>query len=81
MLVGMHDPIERSFLRLLLASRALQTHNDLSLADALFGLEAPDLEVNLERLFLSTALGPPDAADRRLIAELLTRPELPSRDC
>ena len=50
------DPIERSFLRLLLAARALQTYDDLSLTDALLDLEAPDLEAKLERLLLSTAL-------------------------
>ena len=74
---GLRDPIERSFLRLLLAARALQTYDDLSLTDALFELEAPDLEAKLERLLLSTAHGPPDAVDRRLIAELVVRDETP----
>jgi hypothetical protein len=74
---GLHDPIERSFLRLLLAARASQTYNDPALANAIFDLEGPGPEANLERLFLSTALGPPDADDRRIMAELLTHARMP----
>ena len=74
---GLRDPIERSFLRLLLAARASQTYNDLALANAIFDLEAPGPEANLERLFLSTALGPPDGDDRRIMAELLTHARTP----
>ena len=64
-------------MRLLLAARALQTYDDLSLTDALLDSEAPDLEAKLERLLLSTAQGPPDATDRRLIAEFMIRDETP----
>ena len=73
----LRDPIERSFLRLLLAARALQTYDDLSLTDALLDSEAADLEAKLERLLLSTAHGPPNATDRRLITELMVRDETP----
>ena len=76
-LEGLSDPIERSFVRLLLAARALQTYDDLSLTDTLLNSEAPDFEAKLERLLLSTAHGPPDATDRRLIGELLTRAGTP----
>jgi hypothetical protein len=74
---SLRNPIEQGFLRLLLAARALQTYNSASLVDALFASESADPETSLERLLLSTSLGPPNAKDRRALAELLVQQKVP----
>jgi hypothetical protein len=58
-LESLHDPSERNFVRLLLAARAMQTYDHLSLADSLFDSAGVDPGAKLERLFLSISHGPP----------------------
>lgn len=73
----LRNPIERGFLRLLLAARALQNYNSVSLVDALFTSDSTNLETSLERLLLSTSHGPPDAIDRSVLAQLVVQHKVP----
>jgi hypothetical protein len=76
-LASLRNPLQRGFLRLLLAARALQAYDAMSLVDAVFTSEVANLETKLERLLLSTSHRPPDATDRSVITELLLQHRVP----